>query len=163
MAENRAQAQPRARSRRAEAARAWADSERQAQLQAGRCFVSEAVFSHPSKLELLADARSLGFEVALCIVCLDEPRRLLVRVQRRVHEGGHDVPAAKILARYPRMIENLRLAVRAVPLAMLCSAGRTSRPAVRTCWLRWSPAVSSRMGPGCPPGARKALGLDEAG
>lgn len=108
--------------RRSEAARAWADAQRQAHLEAGRSFVSETVFSHPSKLALIADAQSRSFEVALYVVCLDDPRRLLGRVQQRVQEGGHHVPADKILARYPRTLENLRLAVREVQLAMLFDA-----------------------------------------
>jgi predicted ABC-type ATPase len=108
--------------RRSEAARTWADAQREARLKAGQAFVSETVFSHPSKLQLIVDARALGFEVALYAVCLDEPRRLLERVQQRVHEGGHGVPADKILARYPRTVENLRLAVLEVQLAMLFDA-----------------------------------------
>ncbi len=108
--------------RRSEAARAWADAQRREHLEAGRSFVSETVFSHPSKLALLDDARAHGFDVALYVVCLDDPRRLLERVQQRVHEGGHSVPADKILARYPRTLDNLRLAVREVPLALLFDA-----------------------------------------
>ncbi|AMM24776.1 AAA family ATPase [Variovorax sp. PAMC 28711] len=104
---------------RSAAARAWADAQREAHLARGESFVSETVFSHPSKLTLLDDAAARGFEVALYVVCIDEPRRLLDRVQQRVHEGGHSVPANKVLARYPRTLENLRIAVRRVPLAML--------------------------------------------
>ena len=55
----------------------------------------------------------------------DEPRRLLERVRQRIHEGGHSVPADKILARYPRTLENLRQAVREVQLAMLFDATDT--------------------------------------
>ena len=110
---------------RSEAARAWADAQRDAHLRAGQSFVSETVFSHPSKLQLIADARARGFEVALYVVCLDEPRRLLERVRQRVQEGGHGVPANKILERYPRTVENLRQAVRQVQLAMLFDAADT--------------------------------------
>jgi len=110
---------------RSEAARAWADAQREAQLAAGRSFVSETVFSHPSKLALIESARAFGFEVALYVVCLDEPRLLLTRVQQRVHEGGHSVPANKILSRYPRTIDNLRQAVPRVDLAMLFDAADT--------------------------------------
>ncbi len=110
---------------RSEAARAWADAERAAHLQRRQSFVSETVFSHPSKLQLIADATACGFEVVLYGVCLDEPGRLLSRVQQRVHEGGHSVPANKILERYPRTIDNLRQAVRQVPLAMLFDAADT--------------------------------------
>jgi len=105
--------------KRSEAARAWADGAREACLQEQRSFVSETVFSHPSKLQLIADAQARGFEVVLYVVCVDEPRRLLTRVQQRVSEGGHNVPVDRILARYPRTVEHLRLAVRQVQLAML--------------------------------------------
>ena len=104
---------------RSEAARAWADAERTARIRAGQSFVSETVFSHPSKLQLIAEARAAGFEVVLYVVCLDEPRRLLARVQQRVREGGHAVPANKVLQRYPKTLENLREAVLQAHLAML--------------------------------------------
>ena len=111
--------------KRSEAARAWADAERERLLAQQQSFVSETVFSHPSKLQLLAEAKARGFEVVLYVVCLDEPRRLLARVQQRVHEGGHSVPANKVLERYPRTVENLRQAVQQVPLAMLFDATDT--------------------------------------
>lgn len=107
---------------RSEAARAWADSTRQQKLDEGRSFISETVFSHPSKLDLLREARARGFEIALYLVCLDEPACLLRRVEQRVMEGGHDVPPAKILERYPRTVANLREAVRISDLAMLFDA-----------------------------------------
>jgi predicted ABC-type ATPase len=65
------------------------------------------VFSHESKLALIKEAQKNGFAVVLLVVCLDDPQRLLVRVRQRVQEGGHDVPADRILARYPRTIKNL--------------------------------------------------------
>lgn len=108
--------------KRSEAARAWADKQREMLLAAGHGFVTETVFSHPSKLHLIDAARDRGFEVALYVVCLDEPRRLLERVRGRVDEGGHPVPANKILERYPRTIANLRDAVGMVDLALLFDA-----------------------------------------
>lgn len=144
--------------RRSEAARAWADVQRKAHLEAGQAFVSETVFSHPSKLQLIAEARALGFEVALYAVCLDDPRRLLERVQQRVHEGGHDVPVNKILARYPRTLENLRLAVREVQLAMLFDAADTETGGPHLV----ASVVGGQVrphGPWLPAWARKVLGL----
>jgi predicted ABC-type ATPase len=108
------------------AARAWADGQRDASLVLGESFVSETVFSHPSKLELMRQAKAAGFEVALYVVCLDEPRALLRRVRQRVREGGHVVPASKILERYPRTVANLAHAVRIANLAMLFHAAETS-------------------------------------
>ncbi len=108
--------------KRSEAARAWADAQRADLLARGDSFVSETVFSHPSKLDLIREAQARGFEVALYVVCLSEPRMLLRRVKQRVQEGGHDVPGNKILERYPRTVANLRQAVRMADLSMLFDA-----------------------------------------
>lgn len=104
---------------RSEAARHWADSRREALLQSGASFVSETVFSHPSKLSLIEQAQALGYRVVLLVVCVDNPEVLLARVRQRVSEGGHDVPAQRILDRYPRTIQNLKQAVKLADLAML--------------------------------------------
>lgn len=101
------------------AARAWADARRAALIEARTPFASETVFSHPSKLALIDHARSRGFTVALHVVALDEPQRLVERVARRVHEGGHPVPPDRILARYPRALALLAQAVRRVDVAYL--------------------------------------------
>lgn len=62
-------------------------------------------------------------------------------VRQRVEEGGHDVPAERILARYPRTIKKLNLAVRKADLAMLYDSGGTVGPdgvnllvRVAMCW-----------------------------
>jgi predicted ABC-type ATPase len=104
---------------RSEAARQWADQRRDELLAAGKSFVSETVFSHESKLALIAQAQEKGFFVLLLVVCMDDPQRLLKRVSQRVNEGGHDVPAERILARYPRTLGNLRKAVRLADAALL--------------------------------------------
>ena len=108
--------------KRSKAARDWADSRREALLNAGTGFVSETVFSHESKLALIAQAQSLGFNVVLYVVSLDDPHRLLARVNQRVREGGHNVPAQRILERYPRTMANLRKAVRLADLAFVYDA-----------------------------------------
>ena len=107
---------------RSEAARQWADARRASLLKAGQSFVSETVFSHASKLALIQDAQAHGFMVALYAVALDDPQRLLQRVRQRVKEGGHDVPAERILSRYPRTLANLALAVRVADAAYLYDA-----------------------------------------
>ena len=111
---------------RSEEARAWADERRAALLEAGRSFVSETVFSHESKLALIEHAQRCGFVVVLLVVCLDDPKRLLARVHRRVQEGGHAVLDERILARYPRTLSNLARAVRLADLALLYDTGGAS-------------------------------------
>ncbi len=107
---------------RSEAARTWADQARADKLLAGQSFVSETVFSHESKLALIQDALDHGFAVALYVVALDDPQRLLLRVAQRVKEGGHAVPPERILARYPRTLANLAKAVHLATAAYLFDA-----------------------------------------
>ena len=107
---------------RSESARDWADARRQALLDARVSFVSETVFSHESKLSLISHAQSLGYQVVLYVVSVDDPQRLLVRVSQRVQEGGHNVPATRILERYPRTMANLKQAVRLADLAFIYDA-----------------------------------------
>jgi predicted ABC-type ATPase len=110
---------------RSEAARHWADAQRAEKLAKGESFVSETVFSHESKLALIEEAVANGFAVALYVVALDDPQRLLARVKLRVKEGGHDVPPERILARYPRTMANLSRAVDLATKAYLFEARET--------------------------------------
>ncbi len=67
-------------------------------------FITETVFSHPSKLDLLRQAQLIGYTVSLHIVMV--PEDLAVeRVADRVTYGGHTVPEDKIRGRYGRLWE----------------------------------------------------------
>jgi len=110
---------------RSQAAQAWANERRTALIAARQPFASETVFSHPSKLELIASAQRQGYTVALHVVALDDPQRLLRRVAQRVHEGGHSVPPERILARYPRTMALLAQAVQLASVAYLYDAAET--------------------------------------
>ena len=54
-------------------------------------------------------------------------RRLLARVSQRVQEGGHPVPAQRILERYPRSMAHLHKAVRLADLAFVYDAAEVER------------------------------------
>ncbi len=104
------------------AAQTWTDERRQELLREGTSFVSETVFSHPSRVALIAQARSLGYEVVLYALGLDEPRKLLQRISQREREGGTPVASHKVLERYPRALENFRRAIRLADLVFLFDA-----------------------------------------
>ena len=87
---------------RSRAAQAEADARRAACLQAGRSFSFETVMSHPSKLEVMREARYRAFLVRLYFVGLGDSKLNVGRVRLRVREGGHDVPTDRIIARYER-------------------------------------------------------------
>jgi predicted ABC-type ATPase len=105
--------------KRTEAARAWAEGRRSALLQSKTSFVSETVFSHESKIELIERAKRAGYQIVLYIVAVDNPETLVQRVSKRVREGGHDVPTEKILSRYPRTLTNLAKALPLTDVAYL--------------------------------------------
>lgn len=93
-------------------------------------FVFETVFSDPAgeKLEFLRAAAESGYTVVLCFVGLDSPRTSEARVAMRVCQGGHDVPTAKLRARYPRTLRNLAAAIRSLPHVLVYDNSDLSRP-----------------------------------
>ena len=74
----------------------------------GVSFCFETVYSHPGKIDFVARARSFGYQVILVYIHLADPMLHLARVAQRVDEGGHTVPAEKILSRLPRTLANVR-------------------------------------------------------
>ncbi|RYF75748.1 MAG: hypothetical protein EOO22_03970 [Comamonadaceae bacterium] len=92
-------------------AAAMAQARRRQALEQRLSFVSESTFSHPSKLELIDQARRCGFRVVIYHVNVRRPELSVARVAARVEEGGHDVPERKILERYDRNQPLIREAV----------------------------------------------------
>jgi predicted ABC-type ATPase len=65
-------------------------------------FITETVFSHPSKVELVEHAHREGYLISLHVILV--PLETSVnRVHYRVRRGGHDVPDASIRSRYERL------------------------------------------------------------
>jgi predicted ABC-type ATPase len=79
-----------------------------------KSFVSETVFSHSSKIDLLKEAKQAGFVVTLIFINLPDASLAQHRVIQRSEKGGHDVPPDKILSRYPRVQDNI-LAAKSIP------------------------------------------------
>jgi predicted ABC-type ATPase len=79
-------------------------------------FVFETVFSDPvgDKLTFLKDAAADGYTVVLCFIGVSGPKVCEQRVAMRVSQGGHDVPSEKLETRYPRILANLKAALREV-------------------------------------------------
>ncbi len=84
-------------------------------------FIFETVFSDPvgDKLAFLEEASQTGYTVVLFFVGISGPARSVDRVGMRVYEGGHNVPANKLVERYPRVMENLRRALARLPLVLV--------------------------------------------
>lgn len=93
-----------------------------------RDFVTETVFSHPSKLDLLDVARASGFTVIVMHVGVDTPDLSVARVGTRVEEGGHNVPEDKIRARYTRSAPFIRAAVLKADRGMVFDNSKLNQP-----------------------------------
>jgi len=79
----------------------------------GDSFCFETVFSHPSKIDFIAQAKANGYEVVLVFIHLDNLDLNLTRIAQRVEEGGHTVSEIKVGQRIPRTLENIK---RVLPL-----------------------------------------------
>jgi predicted ABC-type ATPase len=131
-----------------DAARVAADT-RDALIAARVPFIAETVFSHPSKLDLIARAQSAGYTVTLHALLV--PEQLAVqRVAHRVAAGGHGVPEEKTRNRYARLWPLVADAIARADLAHVFDNSRVDGPdevamfaggfAVGACrWPDWTP------------------------
>ncbi|WP_223881062.1 zeta toxin family protein [Nesterenkonia ebinurensis] len=67
-----------------------------------RSFITETMFSHPSKVDLVERSVEAGFLVHLHVIMVPVDLKVQ-RVSERVRRGGHNVPEPKIRERYPRL------------------------------------------------------------
>jgi predicted ABC-type ATPase len=107
-----------------------AGSIREELLRQRESFVFETVFSDPvgDKLGFLKDAAREGYTVALCFIGISSPKISQDRVDMRVMQGGHDVPREKLVARYPRILKNLKAAIRELPHVWVFDNDNISEP-----------------------------------
>ena len=97
-------------------------------LEARKSFATETVFSHPSKLDVITDARARGYMVIVMHVGVDDPDLSVARVRARTEEGGHDVPEQKIRDRYARGQPLIRQAVRQADRGMVFDNSTLNAP-----------------------------------
>ncbi len=88
-------------------------------IEMGRSFCFETVFSHVSKLEMLKEAQQLGYVVNLVFIHLSHPDLNQLRVKQRVCTGGHPVPGEKIASRIPRTLALVKLAIQVADCSLL--------------------------------------------
>jgi len=107
-----------------------ADALRRAYVARGESFVFETVFSDPvgDKVAFLEEAAEAGYTVVLCFIGIADPRTSIERVSMRVSKGGHDVPDEKLVSCIPRILENLRRAVRRLPHVLVFDNDDMSNP-----------------------------------
>ena len=108
-----------------------AERERFRLLEERQSFCFETVFSHPSKVDFVGAAKAAGFRIRLFYFHLELASLNKARVVSRVKAGGHNVPEAKIEARIPRTLANLRQCIGSVDELHLVDNSSLDHPYVR--------------------------------
>jgi len=93
-------------------------------------FVFETVLSDPvgDKVDFLVRAAAHGYTVVMIFIGIDGPEISEQRVAMRVMQGGHDVPADKLAARFPRTMENLGRAIQRLPHVLVFDNSDLAHP-----------------------------------
>lgn len=106
-------------------------------------FVFETVFSDPvgEKVGFLRRAAEAGFNVILCFIGIAGPATSEERVAMRVTQGGHDVPTEKLVARFPRTLENLKKGLQTLPQVFVFDNEDLSNPYRQIALFRHGKAV----------------------
>lgn len=107
-------------------------TERRTSLMADRkSFATETVFSHPSKLDLITQAKALGYRVMTFHISVAHPDLSVARVGERVIEGGHPVPEEKTRNRYDRSGPLIRQAILSSDIGHVFDNSQLNQPPVR--------------------------------
>jgi predicted ABC-type ATPase len=105
-----------------------AEERRAALMAARKSLITESTFSHPSKLELIQEAKDLGYKIAVYHVNVSSADVSIDRVQNRVNQGGHDVPEDRIRGRYERNQPLIREAVLTANRGQVFDNSITNKP-----------------------------------
>lgn len=88
-------------------ARALVDREIAERLRHRESFGFESTYSGSSRPVIVRDASARGYETHAIFLGTSHPEINIVRVRRRVLEGGHDIPVSEIVRRWSAAWENL--------------------------------------------------------
>jgi predicted ABC-type ATPase len=94
------------------AAANFAQTQREKCLSEFKSMAFESVLSAHDKIDFIRRAKEAGFFVRLFFVGTDDPAINAARIAKRVLEGGHSVPIAKIIERHSKSIANCAVAAK---------------------------------------------------
>ncbi len=97
-------------------------------LQEGQSFCFETVFSHPSKIDFVAQAKTMGYEIILVFIHLEIVSLNQARIAQRVSEGGHNVPNEKVIDRIPRVLKLIKQVIPLCNQTYILDNSRTDNP-----------------------------------
>jgi predicted ABC-type ATPase len=76
-------------------------------VQRGESFAFETTLAGLSYLQRIRHWRQLGYHVSLYFLALPSAEAAIARVEERVRQGGHNIPAAVIRRRFTAGLRNL--------------------------------------------------------
>lgn len=89
-----------------------ADEMRYHSIALGEDFTFETVLSSQYKIDILKKAKAEGYFIKCIFVLTVSPSVNIARVEARVAQGGHDVDTDKIISRYYKSIDNIKVLMR---------------------------------------------------
>lgn len=72
----------------------------------GESFAFESTLSGLTYLNLLGNAKIAGYQISIYFVCLDSITRNIERIEKRVSQGGHNIPTAIVRRRHLKCFSN---------------------------------------------------------
>ncbi|MBR5413597.1 MAG: zeta toxin family protein [Fibrobacter sp.] len=73
-----------------------------------KSLIFESVLSSEGKVDFIERAKQAGYFIRVFFVATSHPSINAARIAKRVMQGGHDVPIAKIISRYQKSILNCK-------------------------------------------------------
>lgn len=137
-------------------AAAIAEGRRRDNLTNGISFISETVFSHPSKVRLVADAVRAGYLVHLHVIMIPVELAVL-RVSERIARGGHSVPEVKIRDRYRRLFDHIAEAVKIADRAEVFDNSKANVPFSRCASFQYGTLIGEADWPNWTPEPLKQI------
>lgn len=114
-------------------------------LHEGRSFCFETVFSHPSKIDFVAQAKVLGYENILVFIHLETASLNQARVAQRISEGGHKVPDEKVVSRIPRLLKNIKKTLPLCDQVYILDNSRLDSPFQKVVVIRHGKKIQLKM------------------
>lgn len=94
------------------------------------------MFSHPSEIDLVTQAKTLGYEIVLIFIHLDLISLNQARVAQRAAEGGHNAPAEKVTSRIPRLLNHIKQTLPLCDFVSILDNSRADNPFQQVAILR---------------------------
>ena len=103
---------------------------RESLVQSRQSFCMETVLSDTqgSKLDFLRRVREAGYGLVVIFIRLECVMLSQARVHQRVQRGGHGVPDEKLLARFPRTLDNATQALALAHLGLVLDNSSSRQP-----------------------------------